>query len=193
MMKLFNQSIGRLCLTKTRSLIQASFMAVTLVALLASTGPALGQAAVPSDPFVILLEGRYESVAHGPDLGLSQVDMKDGTYWKVPIYGVSGIPGNRKEGKALGSFYVAIGHPELPVAYHVPGGSFTATFVGGDFIEIPDGEGGVFWDGTFELNILEATGIYRPFAGGHIHMVDILHITADGFFDEYCFCHVSKP
>jgi hypothetical protein len=34
--------------------------------------------------------------------------------------------------------------------------------------------------GTAELDILEATGIYKSFVGGHIHMVDILHLTFEG-------------
>ena len=43
-----------------------------------------------------------------------------------------------------------------------------------------------------ELDILEATGIYRSFAGGHIHMVDVLHRNAAGIFIEHCFCHISR-
>ena len=50
----------------------------TLVALLSFSGQALGQ--VPSDPFVILLKGIYEPVVHGPNLGLSQVNLSDGSY-----------------------------------------------------------------------------------------------------------------
>ena len=64
---------------------------------------------------------------------------------------------------------------------------------------VPDGggQGGQFLDGTFELTILEATGIYRPFVGGHNHMVDHLHFLppgdGSGGFDEYCFCNISGP
>ena len=45
---------------------------------------------------------------------------------------------------------------------------------------VDDGQGGTFLEGTFELTILEGTGIYKPFAGGHNHMVDKLHLLAPG-------------
>ena len=192
MIKLFNQSIGRLRLTKTKSVIHASLIVGTLVALLLSPGKALGQAAVPSNPFVLLLKGIFEPVVHSPDLGLSQVDLSDGTYWTVPIYDVSGIPGTKKD-KAVGTFYVQI-LGDL-CAYHVPGGSFSARFRPGDSHTAVtfDGNGGIYITGTYELDILEGTGIYRPFAGGHIHMVDTLQITAAGVFNEVgCYCHVSR-
>jgi RNA polymerase sigma factor (TIGR02999 family) len=44
-----------------------------------------------------------------------------------------------------------------------------------------------------ELKRVEGTGIYKSFAGGHNHMVDILHYLADGRQDEYCFCNISRP
>jgi len=70
----------------------------------------------------------------------------------------------------------------------------TMEFTGGGFdAPIPDGEGGVYLPGTFELTILEGTGIYQSFAGGHNHMVDLLHLLADGRADEYCFCNISRP
>ena len=47
--------------------------------------------------------------------------------------------------------------------------------------------------GTFELTVIEATGIYRPFVGGHNHMVDKLHFLASGAVEEYCFCFISHP
>ena len=55
-----------------------------------------------------------------------------------------------------------------------------------------DGLGGFFLNGTLELTILEATGIFRSFKHGHNHMVDRLHQLADGSFDEYCFCFISR-
>jgi hypothetical protein len=190
MIKLSKISIGGLHQTKTKGFIQASLVLGTLVALLSSSGNALGQAAVPSNPFVLLLKGIVEPVVHFPDLGLSQVDLSDGTYWTVPIYDVSGIPGTKKD-KAVGTFYVQPGGAFC--AYHVPGGSFSARFVGSDTVVTSDGEGGIYITGTYELDILEGTGIYRPFAGGHIQMVDTLQITAAGVFNEVgCFCHVSR-
>jgi hypothetical protein len=49
-------------------------------------------------------------------------------------------------------------------------------FTGGGFsMIIPDGSGGQYDEGTFELTILEATGVYSAFKVGHNHMVDRLH------------------
>ena len=70
-------------------------------------------------------------------------------------------------------------------------------FTGSDYVFVDDGQGGKFLEGTFELTILEATGVYRSFVGGHNHMVDKLHLLApgdgSGGFDEYCFCFISRP
>ena len=171
-----------------------------LLALLASPGrvmAAQGQAvAVPNESFVLLLKGVYEPVVHAPDLGLSMVNLKDGSYSKTRIYPVSGIPGNTNVNKTIGDFYVQLGL-EFPLcAYHVPGGSFAMRFTGSNFVFVDDGAGGRFLEGTFELTILEGTGIYRSFAGGHNHMVDKLHFLApgdgSGGLDEYCFCFISR-
>ena len=59
------------------------------------------------------------------------------------------------------------------------------------FVPFDDGNHGFFLEGTFELQILEATGVYQPFKGGHNHMVDKLHQLANGQFDEFCFCNIS--
>ena len=53
------------------------------------------------------------------------------------------------------------------------------------------GQGGVYLEGTFELTILEATGGYQPFTGGHNHMVDRLHKLASAQLDGFCFCNIS--
>ena len=153
-----------------------------------------------SNPFTILLDGVYKPVApgQGPEdnLGLTrtQVDLNDGSYSKVKIYPVSGLPGDKN--KAIGTFYVQFAGALC--AYDVPGGSFSARFTGtGDFVkQLPESPlPGDSWtlDGTIQLEILEATGIYRPFVGGHIHMVDILRFRAgDGTFLENCFCHFHR-
>jgi hypothetical protein len=163
--------------------------------LLLFPGQLMARAAVPSDSFVVLLKGRYQPVVHGPNLGLSMVDLNDGSYSTVPIYPISGTPGNTKQSKAVGTFYVQL-DGEL-CAYHIPGGSFAMRFTGSDFVFVDDGVGGQFLEGTFDLTILEATGIYRPFVGGHNHMVDKLHFLApgdgSGGFEEYCFCFISNP
>ena len=197
MIKLFNQSIGRLSLTKTKNLLHASLLAGALVALLSSSGQALGQAAVPNDPFVILLKGIYQPVVNAPNLGLSLVDLNDGSFSTTKIYPVSGTPGSPKKDKAIGNFYVQFNEQNgvQLCAYHVPGGSFTAVFTEIALVPEDDGTGGLGINlvGTAELDILEATGIYRSFVGGHIHMVDVLHLTFPDIFNEYCFCHISRP
>ena len=165
--------------------------------------------AVPKDPFVFLLKGVYTSVLKGQgpadNLGLSQaiVNLSDGTYSKTQIYPVhvEGIPCGAREDTAIGDFYVQfVGNL---CAYHVPGGALAMQFIcnplgpGGTFTSaVPDqmGLGGSYLDGTFELTILEATGIYRSFQGGHNHMVDRLHqLDALGTsFNEYCVCIISR-
>ena len=77
---------------------------------------------------------------------------------------------------------------------------FTRT--GGGFsMIIPDGNGGQYNEGTFELNIIEANGIYSAFKGGHNHMVDRLHQLVAGAvfagfpssgYNEFCFCNISQ-
>jgi hypothetical protein len=153
--------------------------------------PARLMAKEPSDSFVVLLKGLYQPVVHGPNLGLSTVDLNDGSYSTTKIYPVSGTPGNKDQNKAVGNFFVQF-NGDL-CAYHIPGGSFAMRFTGSDYIFVDDGLGGQFLEGTFELTILEATGIYRPFVGGHNHMVDKLHFLASGGFEEYCFCFISHP
>jgi hypothetical protein len=167
-----------------------------LAALLAFPGRVMAkEPAVSGDSFVLLLKGIYQPVVHGPNLGLSMVDLSDGSYSTTKIYAVSGIPGNKHENKPVGDFYVQF-NGDL-CAYQVPGGSFAMRFTGQDVVFVPDGSGGQYLEGTFELTVLEATGIYQPFAGGHNHMVDRLHFLppgdGSGGFDEYCFCFISRP
>jgi len=164
-----------------------------LLALLSSPARVMAQGpavAVPNDSFVLLLKGVYKPVVHAPNLGLSMVNLSDGSYSKTLIYPVSGIPGNTNVNKTIGDFYAQFTGDLC--AYHVPGGSFAMHFDSGGLTPKDDGNGGFFLDGTFELTILEATGIYRSFVGGHNHMVDRLHQLANGTFDEYCFCFISR-
>ena len=151
----------------------------------------MAKGAVHNDSFVVLLKGLYQPVVHGPNLGLSTVDLNDGSYSTTLIYPVSGTPGNQKQNKAVGTFYVQFDGDLC--AYHIPGGSFAMRFTGSDYVFVDDGVGGQFLEGTFELTILEATGVYRPYVGGHNHMVDKLHFLASGGVDEYCFCFISHP
>ena len=147
------------------------------------------KAVPPSNTFVILLEGTYAPASSVRDLGLSLPHLNNGLYVTVPIYHLeSGIPD--PEDEIVGAFY-ALGEGPL-VAYDLGKGAITATFVGENTVVTPDDTGGIFITGTYELDILEANGIYRSFAGGHIHMVDVLQITGDGRLVEHCFCYVSK-
>jgi hypothetical protein len=189
MIKLFSASVRRLPGTKTKGFIQASLIVGTLLALLSSSGEARGQAAVPSNPFVDVLVGIYQPVVHAPNLGLSQVDLNDGSYSQVPIYDVSGIPGTKQD-KPIGTFYVQFNGNLC--AYHYPGGSISAVFLNMIGDTTTEADGSWTFVGTEDLNILEGTGIYGPFASGHIHMVDVLKFRAsDGAFIEQCFCYVS--
>ena len=160
----------------------------------------------PANPFVVLLSGTYQPVVRCPDLGLTLVDHCDGSYSTTKIYPVSGPDGvtelanqgnhlgdrDRQAAKAIGNFYVSLGGNK-PVAYDLPGGALAMVFTGRNTQAIPDGQGGIFIVGTFDLKITEATGIYSSFVGGHNKMVDILHRLADGTFVEHCNCIISRP
>ena len=159
----------------------------------------------PASPFVVLLSGTYQPVVRCPDLGLLLVNHCDGSYSTTKIYPVSGPEdgdqanrGNhlgdrdREAAKAIGNFYVSLGGNK-PVAYDLPGGALAMVFTGSNVQRIPDGQGGTFIVGTFDLTITEATGIYGSFVGGHNKMVDILHRLADGTFVEHCNCIISRP
>ena len=169
-----------------------------LVALLSSPGRVMAKEKAPKDPLVLLLNGIYQPVApgSGPDLGLSHagVDLNDGSYSTTQIYPVhvEGIPCDANENTAVGKFYVQFAGSLA--AYQLPGGAIAMQFIPGcgALTPSPDGLGGFFLNGTLELTILEATGIFRSFKHGHNHMVDRLHQLADGNFDEYCFCFISR-
>ena len=107
---------------------------------------------------------------------------------------MNGTPGNTNPAKPVGAFYVQF-NGDL-CAYHIPGGSFSMRFTDTNLNPVDDGQGGNFLEGTAELTILEATGTYKPFVGGHNHMVDKLHFLApgdgSGGADEYCFCFISR-
>ncbi len=153
--------------------------------------------------FAILLSGVYKPVTLGDgpkhNLGLTTVDLSDGSFSKVKFYPLTGLPGDRDEGKSIGTFYVQF--TGMLCAYDLPGGSISAMFtVTHDVITSYEESDDGSWtlDGTFELDIMEATGAYQSFVGGHIHMVDILKFRAgDGTQLEDCFCHIhpklAKP
>jgi hypothetical protein len=162
-----------------------------LVTLLA--GPELAMAAEKAPkpaPLVVLLKGVYQPVVNGPDLGLSTVDLSDGTYSTTKIYPVSGVPGHKNVLEAIGDFYVQF-EGNL-CAYDLPRGAIAMKFTKSNTEFVPDGCEGRFLQGTFELDIPEATGRYRSFVGGHNRMVDDLHFLASGDVDEFCVCLISR-
>lgn len=175
-----------------------------LAALLSSSARVTQAADLPHDPFIVLLQGLYLPVPpviaspNGPNLGLTAVTLLDGTYSRTQIYPVFGVPGDPNV--AIGNFYVQL--VGSLCAYDLPGGAVAMQFINGAGAAvqrnfgyatiIPDRAGGYILKGTFDLNILEATGVYSAFAGGHNHMVASTHLLADGSsLDEYCFCHIS--
>jgi hypothetical protein len=174
-----------------------------LAALLSSPRRLMAQGtAVHNDPFLLLLKGVYQPVVPGtgPDLGLSVVNLNDGSYSTTQIHTVTRIPGSPNEDNAVvGHFFAQLnaalaGALVVLCAYQLPGGAIAMQFTGGGFpTQISDGQGGMYLEGTFELAILEATGIYSSFVGGHNHMVDRLHKLNDGSFDENCYCIISLP
>jgi hypothetical protein len=161
---------------------------------------------VPNDPFILLLKGLYQQVPKGSgqdNFGLTTVDLNDGSYSKVPIYPIFGIRGSKHQDKSIGTFYVS---PLRGLcAYDLPGGAIAMKFIPGAGrtfpVVVPDGMGGQYLEGSAPLTILEATGIYRAFAGGHNNMVDKLHQLVAGApfagfpssgYDELCFCIIFQ-
>ena len=154
------------------------------------------------DFFILLLNGLYQPVplGQGPanNLGLSTVNLSDGSYSKTQIYPIYGVDGANDQKKAIGTFYAQFNG--YLCAYDLPGGALAMTFADppagaplgfNGFVPFSDEAGGYYLEGTFELAIQEATGIYQDFQGGHNHMVDRLHQLADGSFNEFCFCNIS--
>jgi hypothetical protein len=193
MFKLFNQSIARLRLTKTKRLILASLLVGTLVTLLPAPLLAAGRAPLNpggqpvADTFSILLEGTYKPVGpHQGNLGLTTVDLDDGSYSKTKIYRITGHPAK----DPIGTFFVQFNGNSA--VYDLPGGAIAMVFTAFDTKTVPDGQGGTYIVGTIELDIPEATGRYKSFVGGHNTMVDILHLFADGRAFEHCICIISR-
>jgi hypothetical protein len=173
-----------------------------------TTTPATNTRTVPADPFILLLRGIYVPITNGPNLGLSGVNLADGTYSRTRIYAVFGVPdadnedereSNNVPTKPIGNFYVQLSGNLC--AYELPGGAISMAFLPppagappgfNAFVPHPDGVGGNYLEATFELTITDANGIYQDFKGGHNHMVDRLHQLASGRLDEFCFCNISQ-
>jgi hypothetical protein len=192
--------------SKCHRAIATSALFAALLLALSATAQAAGPASADNetrlgDTFSILLQGPYRPVVHAPRLGLSQVNVGDGSFSTTKIFAISGLPKQDRERasrssrdgdgeNAIGNFFVQFGGRFA--AYDLPGGALTMTFTGSNVQNVPDGEGGTYIVGTFELDIVEATGDFGSFAGGHNHMVDILHRLADGTFVEHCICIIRR-
>jgi hypothetical protein len=157
----------------------------------------------PDDLFIVLLKGLYHLVGAGEgpanNLGLSTVNLNDGSYSRTRIYPIFGTSENPDQDRPIGRFYAQFAGDLC--AYDLRGGALAMRFnkvpAGAPpgfngFVPFPDGRGGKFLEGTFELKILEATGRFRAFQGGHNHMVDRLHQLSSGSFNEFCFCNISR-
>jgi hypothetical protein len=186
-------------------------MGGALAALFSSSGRVLAEEnhGGPDNPFILLLKGIYQSVAadEAPanNLGLTTVMLNDGSYSKTRIYPIFGILESNDQDRPIGKFYFGGPNGNL-CAYDLPGGAIAMKFndppagvppeLGfNNFssLSFPDGQGGSYLEGTFELVILEATGIYQAFQGGHNHMVDRLHqLPNNAGLDEFCFCNISQ-
>src|SRR5215831_21212583 len=81
----------------------------------------------PNDPFIVLLKGIYRPVpaGQGPanNLGLTTVNLDDGSYSKTLIYPVFGMAESKEHGTAIGIFYVQFFTGGNLCAYQLPGGA----------------------------------------------------------------------
>jgi hypothetical protein len=189
-------------MTKLKGLTRVFWIAGALSIPLASPAPATAQGVPPpNDPIVLLLKGIYQPVVKAPKLGLTGVSI-DSTWTFTEIHTVTSVPGSTNQDTAvIGRFYSPPNGPL--VAYDLPGGSILMTFTAGNWgTPIPDGQGGFYYQETWDLTILQATGIYSKYVGGHNHMVDRFHSlngdflsnpNATGPFDENCYCIISAP
>jgi hypothetical protein len=198
---------GQEPINKQRRILMGGALAALLVSplsIMADDGEDKDTEA-PNDPFIVLLSGIYQPVlaGQGPEsnLGLTKVNLNDGSYSTTqihPVFGIEGRGEHKHKKKAIGTFYVQFGGKLC--AYDLPGGAIAMSFNDvpagappgfNGLVPFPDGHKGFFLEGTFELMIIEATGVYGAFEGGHNHMVDKLHQLANGHFDEFCFCNIS--
>jgi hypothetical protein len=178
---------------------------IAALALIASAGTVVAQGnPAPNDPVVLWLKGIYQPAANAPNLGLPGINLNDGTWIVTEIHSVTTVPGSSSQKEAVvGHFYSQT--TSALVAYDLPGGALLMQFTGGSGpfggwgSPIADGAHGYYYQETWELNILQGTGVYAPYTGGHNHMVDRFHSLngdflnnpAAGPFDENCYCIIS--
>lgn len=112
------------------------------------------------------------------------------------IYPVSGLPlddvdraDDPHRASPIGRFYVQL--TGMYCAYDLPGGAIAMAFTGDNTVPVSGPQGATYFVGTIPVDVIEATGAYKKFAGGHNNMVDILRNLADGSLVEDCFCNIS--
>jgi hypothetical protein len=116
----------------------------------------------PNDPFIVLLHGIYHPVPirQGPagNLGLTTVNLSDGSFSKTRIYPIYGVDGANDRKKAIGTFYPQVTFANgkitfngLNCAYDLPGGAIVMQFLPppasapagfNSFVPFSDGAGG---------------------------------------------------
>jgi len=118
----------------------------------ALVNPALASPSLDGQPaakFTILLAGLYKPVVKCPDLGLTTVNVCDGTYRTIRTYPVSGLPLDDEDHEGSGP---SDPHQRSPIgrfyfgskycAYDLPGGTIAMQFTGNTLVPVPDGRGG---------------------------------------------------
>ena len=148
----------------------------------------------PNDPLVLLLRGIYQPATDAPQTPFAGINLNDGNWIVTDIHSVTTAPGSLgASNTVVGKFYVngATGQ----AVYTLPGGDIEMQFTAQSFPQttVPDGQGGAYLEGTFELTVVDATGIFSAYKGGHNHMVDRFHLLANSQVDESCFCIISVP
>jgi hypothetical protein len=157
----------------------------------------MSSAKTPSgDAFTLLLNGTYQTVTKGPNVGpdINFSDLSSGPWSKIDLYSVAGI-GNNNQNHPIGNFYVQLNGPLTAfVGYNIPGrGTMEMQFTSQDLnLVYTSPAGDQFFQGTEDLNIVAATGAFAGFVGGHNHMVDDLTVHANGQTSDYCFCNITK-
>src|SRR5262249_44643447 len=86
-----------------------TFIGSALAALLASSRRLRADdEGAPNDPFILLLHGIYQPVlvGKGPkdNLGLTTVNLSDGSFSTTQIYPIFGVDGSNDQKKVIGTF-----------------------------------------------------------------------------------------
>jgi len=136
---------------KTAGIGSASLVTLSTLANM-FVNPALASPSLdgrPAAKFTILLAGLYKPVVKCPHLGLTTVNVCDGTYRTTKIYPVSGLPlddddhegsgpNDPHRGSPIGRFYLG----SKDCAYDLPGGTIAMQFTGNTWCLSPTVRGG---------------------------------------------------